>query len=159
QEEPDSGRLAGTTPVVRPARRAWAWAGAAALVAVLAVAAWVFRGHVGKRAAAPEVVPLTSYPGFEACPSFSPDGHQVVFSWNGEKQDNYDIYIKLIGSPTPMRLTTDPADDVSPAISPDGGSIGFVRVSKGRATFMVIPVIGGPERIVAETSSSNLDLR
>ena len=33
-------------------------------------------------------------------PSFSPDGNQVAFSWNGEKQDNFDIYVKLIGSPT-----------------------------------------------------------
>ena len=51
-----------------------------------------------------------------------------------------------------MRLTTDPADDVSPAFSPDGRSIGFVRVSKEHATFIVIPAIGGPERIVAEVA-------
>jgi Tol biopolymer transport system component len=74
----------------------------------------------------------------------------VAFSWNGEKQDNFDIYVKLIGSPTPERLTTDPAEDMSPAFSSDGRSIGFVRVSKGRATFIVIPAIGGPEHPVAE---------
>ena len=96
------------------------------------------------------MVPLTSYAGSERSPSFSPDGNQVAFSWNGEKQDNFDIYVKLIGSPTPLRLTTDPADDISPAFSPDGRSIGFVRVSKERAVFIVIPAIGGPERIVAE---------
>ena len=98
------------------------------------------------------MVPLTSYAGFERSPSFSPDGNQVAFSWNGEKQDNFDIYVKLIGSPTPVRLTTDPADDISPAFSPDGRSIGFVRVSKEHATFIVIPAIGGPERIVAEVA-------
>ena len=74
----------------------------------------------------------------------------MAFSWNGEKQDNFDIYVKLIGSPTPLRLTTDPAEDVSPAFSPDGRSIGFVRVSKEHAAFIVIPAIGGPERLVAE---------
>ena len=74
----------------------------------------------------------------------------MAFSWNGEKQDNFDIYIKLIGSATPVRLTTDPAEDISPAFSPDGRSIGFIRVSKERATFIVIPSIGGPERIVAD---------
>ena len=100
------------------------------------------------------MVPLTSYAGIERSPSFSPDGNQVAFSWNGEKQENFDIYVKLIGSPTPVRLTTDPADDVSPAFSPDGRSIGFVRVSKERATFIVIPAIGGPERIVAEVPTS-----
>jgi Tol biopolymer transport system component len=38
------------------------------------------------------------------------------------------------------------------AFSPDGRSIGFVRVSKERATFMVIPAIGGPERVVADVT-------
>ena len=100
----------------------------------IAVAVWLFRGTARKPAAAPEVVPLTSYAGSERSPSFSPDGNQVAFSWNGEKQDNFDIYLKLIGSPTPVRLTTDPAEDISPAFSPDGRSIGFVRVSKERAS-------------------------
>src|SRR5262249_7744437 len=103
-----------------------------------------------KPAAAPQVVPLTSYPGFETSPSFSPDGNQVAFSWNGERQDNFDIYLKLIGSQNSVRLTTNRADDVSPAFSPDGRSIGFVRVSKGHASFIVIPAIGGPERIVGD---------
>src|SRR5262245_19349165 len=125
----------------------------------MGVAIWLFRGTARKPATASEEVPLTSYPGIEASPSFSPDGNQVAFSWNGEKQDNFDIYIKLIGSPTPVRLTTDPAEDVSPAFSPDGRSIGFFRVSKERATFVVIPSIGGPERLVADipVQNSNLD--
>jgi Tol biopolymer transport system component len=74
----------------------------------------------------------------------------VVFSWNGEKQSDFDIYIELIGSPTPVRLTTGPADDLWPAFSPDGRSIGFVRQSKEHAVFIVIPAIGGPERIVTD---------
>ena len=37
---------------------------------------------------------------------FSPDGNQVAFSWNGEKQDNFDIYIKDVGSGAQRRLTT-----------------------------------------------------
>jgi len=57
--------------------------------------------------------------------------------------------VKLIGSLTPERLTTDPSEDMSPAFSP-GRSIRFFRVSKGRATFIVIPAIGGPEHLVAE---------
>jgi Tol biopolymer transport system component len=77
-----------------------------------------------------------------------------VFSCNGEKQDNTDIYVKLIGSPTHLRLTTDPADDIKPAFSPDGRSIGFFRLSKDRASFMVIPAIGGSERLVADISNT-----
>jgi len=118
----------------------------------MAVILWRFREGSKKPKAAPEVVPLTTYAGSELSPSFSPDGNQVVFSWNGEKQDNFDIYINLIGSGNSVRLTRDPADDVSPAFSPDGRSIGFVRSTKEHATFMVIPAIGGPEHIVGEVT-------
>jgi Tol biopolymer transport system component/DNA-binding winged helix-turn-helix (wHTH) protein len=131
------------------------FAALAAIVVIavaLGVAGWFWFRRL--RATTPEgpltAVPLTSYAGTEQSPSFSPDGNEVAFSWNGEKQENFDIYLQLIGSPTPVRLTTDPADDLSPAFSPDGRSIGFLRVSKEDATFIVIPAIGGPERIVAD---------
>jgi Tol biopolymer transport system component len=151
KEESDSGRLHGAAPALRPSRQPLVWVGAAIVVAAIAVASWLFRATARKPQAAHEV-PLTSYAGFERSPSFSPDGNQVVFSWNGEKQDNFDIYLKLIGSANAVRLTTDPAEDVSPAFSPDGRSIGFVRVSKELATLIVIPAIGGPERPVGEVS-------
>ena len=80
------------------ARRTWVWLGAVIVVLAMAVGGWLFRGSPGKPQAAPEVIPLTTYPGSERSPSFSPDGNQVAFSWNGEKQDNYDIYVKQIGS-------------------------------------------------------------
>jgi eukaryotic-like serine/threonine-protein kinase len=158
KEESDSGKLAGAPQVVRPTRRRWVWAGSAFFVVAIAVGVWLFRGTDKKPAAAPEVVPLTSYLGFEMSPSFSPDGNQVVFSWNGEKQDNFDIYVKLVGSANYVRLTSDPADDVSPAFSPDGRSIGFVRMSKDHAYFMVIPSIGGPERRGPEIPTPHLFL-
>jgi Tol biopolymer transport system component len=134
------------------ARHSWLWAGVALVVAGIAIAVWLFRVTARRPQAAPEVIPLTTYAGIEQSPSFSPDGNQVVFSWNGEKQDNFDIYLKLIGSPNAVRLTTDPGNDISPAFAPDGRSIGFVRISKGHASFMLIPSIGGPERPVVEVS-------
>jgi Tol biopolymer transport system component/DNA-binding winged helix-turn-helix (wHTH) protein len=93
-------------------------------------------------------LPFTSYPGSEVHPSFSPDGSQVVFAWNGEKGNNYNLYLQQIGSFKPIRLTTGVADDVSPHFSPDGRSIGFVRVDHDGAHFMLIPSLGGPERAV-----------
>ena len=151
----DPARLASRSSALHPPaglldRRTWVWLGAVFVVLAMAVGVWLFRGSPGKPQAAPEVIPLTTYAGSERSPSFSPDGNQVAFSWNGEKQDNYDIYVKAIGSTEPDRLTTDPAEDVSPAFSPDGRSIGFIRVVKDRATFIIIPSIGGPERSVAE---------
>ena len=100
-------------------------------------------------------MPLTSYPGMEDQPSFSPDGNQVAFEWNGEKQDNDDIYVKLIGSGGWLRLTSDPARDYSPAWSPDGSSIAFLRdLPGGRTAVRLVPPIGGSERKLAETTTS-----
>jgi eukaryotic-like serine/threonine-protein kinase len=150
KEESDSGKLAEAAPTERPSRRVAIWAGAALAVGLLAGGGWYLRTAVWKSNAPLVAVPLTSDPGTQMSPSFSPDGKQVVFSWNGEKQDNFDIYLKLIGSPTSVRLTTNPATDFDPVFSPDGRSIGFVRWVSGRSSFITISALGGAERIVAD---------
>ncbi len=127
----------------------WMWVAAALVAVVIAGTVWLRRDG-GQLSTPIEIAPFTSYAGDETYPSFSPDGNQVVFSWNGEKQDNVDIYVKQIGAPTPVRLTTNPAVDLSPAFSPDGRSIGFVRSIANRCVFVTIPSIGGSERIVGD---------
>ena len=102
--------------------------------------------------AALTAVPLTSYPGIEEGPSFSPDSRQVAFCWNGERQDNFDIYVKLIGLGPPVRLTKDPAADISPAWSPDGRWIAFFRNNAG---LFLIPALGGQERKLVEIKQTN----
>src|SRR5439155_10695616 len=65
---------------------------------------------------ATKVVPFTTFPGRELQPTFSPDGNQIAFAWNGEKRDNFDIYVKLVNTGTPpLRLTSNPTDDIYPA--------------------------------------------
>ena len=137
-------------------RAPWLLVGLIVLVAAGGGAYWFSRAKETPPAAL-EAVPLTTYPGYECSPSFSPDGNQVAFSWNGEKQDNYDIYVKLIASGRPLRLTTDPADDVAPAWSPDGASIAFVRIANGKAKLMLVPALGGPERELVAWQGSYAD--
>lgn len=95
-----------------------------------------------------EVVPFTSLPGQEVAPTFSPDGSQIAFAWNGETgdDDRFDLYVKSIGSERLLRLTQQPSRWISPAWSPDGGSIAFVRVSDVDASLALVPALGGSER-------------
>ncbi len=157
KEESDSGRLSGATLAAPKARRRAIWLAALpGAIALGAVAFWLLRPTEHATQAPMTAVPLTSYAGREMHPSFSPDGNQVAFVWNGEKQDNDDIYVKLIGPGSPIRITSDPAADYDPAWSPDGRWIAFVRtLPESKAGFFVIPALGGPERKLAETSSAS----
>jgi len=153
--ESESGTLAAEAPARARRRRRWLLAVAAA-VPLLAVAGWFFLRKASAPLPPPSVVPLTSYPGSELYPSFSPDGNQVAFAWDGEKQDNFDIYVKLVGSGTPLRLTTDPASDRSPAWSPDGRQIAFVRQQGNQASVYLISPLGGAERKLADFRPTGL---
>ncbi len=150
KEESDSGKLAAPA-AERRGRRSWLWL-ALPLVLALGVAdVWLLRRSAETPAAQLHAVPLTSSAGRETHPSFSPDGNQLAFSWDGEQQDNFDIYVKMIGGGPPLRLTTDRAPDQSPAYSPDGRAIAFLRdLSQDRAAVLLVPALGGPERRLAE---------
>lgn len=135
-------------PKAQLARRSWLL-GAGALLGLLGPAAALWLKVSSREAGPPTVVPLTSYPGSEMAPALSPDGRQVAFIWNGERRDNWDVYVQMIGTASPLRLTTDPAADRSPAWSPDGRQIAFRR----RYGVYVVPALGGAERKVADLSA------
>jgi Tol biopolymer transport system component len=132
--------------------RWWAAAiGIGALVVVLVIAGAVWfhlrRAAPTKPSLPPlRVLPFTSFPGLERSPSFSPDGNQIAFEWDGEKEDNWDIYAKVIGTESVLRLTTNPAVDLAPAWSPDGRYIAFHRHTETEDGIFLVPALGGPER-------------
>lgn len=124
------------------------------LFVVVAAIAWLLLRRTNPEPAL-VAVPLTTYVGWEIHPSFSPDGNQVAFAWNGAKGDNFDIYIKLIGTETLIRLTSDPAADFSPSWSPDGRYIAFLRaISDKKLGVFLVSSIGGPERKLTETNGA-----
>ncbi len=96
------------------------------------------------------VVPLTTLKGSEFAPTFSPDGQQVAFTWNGEAEDNFDIYLKMVGSSEVRRLTSDPAAEYAPRWSPDGQEIGFLRGDFVRSTLHIVSALGGTDRKVSD---------
>jgi Tol biopolymer transport system component len=79
----------------------------------------------------------------------------VAFTWDGESQDNRDIYVKAVGSEQPLRLTSDPAQDESPAWSPDGTQIAFLRDKAGDGSEVrLVPPTGGRERRLAKVKAT-----
>jgi Tol biopolymer transport system component len=141
-------------------RREWLRFAAAAVVAsVLGIG--VTMGTRWPRAfdhPPPKVVPLTAMGGVEVHPTFSPDGDQVAFDWDGERSDNWDIYVTMVGSPESRRLTTDAAPDTAPSWSPDGRQIAFAcgrpestaAYPEGFMTVCLVSPLGGPVRRLSD---------
>jgi eukaryotic-like serine/threonine-protein kinase len=148
------------TAEVSKRNRRWSllWGTTLLLMSITATAGFWFLQSRKKTAMTPLVpVPFTTYPGLQWNPCFSPDGNQVAFTWNGMKQDNWDIYIKQVGSESLRRLTTGPDHSMYPAWSPDGQSIAFVRLDKDRWAVMLIPANGGRARQLAELPMSKVE--
>ncbi len=147
--------------VVVPTRRSRGWwlAAGVGVASAFAFVAWLALRVVTspRNLTPPRLVQLTSLRGFARSPTFSPDGEQLAFAWRGDKQDNWDIYLKMVDSPELRRLTTDGAADVSPSWSPDGRQIAYFRLGPdqpalglGPARIHVVSPLGGSDRNIAE---------
>ena len=101
QEESDSGRLSASIPAPDPAPRRGRRSRPSAWPRWRSWRRWSSRGWPKVTPAVPGPpngsLPFTALNGLESTPTFSPDGEQVAFDWSGDKQDNDDIYLKLVG--------------------------------------------------------------
>jgi Tol biopolymer transport system component len=145
-----------------PSWRRWAWATLVPVGLVAGYFAW--RAWRAPETTEPlRAVALTTFPGVQRDPSFSPDGNHIVFTWTGPRQDNTDIYVQQIGSGSPLRLTSDPRADYNPVWSPDGRWIAFLRGEStprvgvaGQNELRLIPPLGGTERKLADIRARTL---
>ncbi len=119
----------------------------ATLLCILILAAWYLRPsrRDNKRTFSP--VPFTAFPGVETYPTFSPDGAQIAFAWDGgsKASKGFDLYTKVVGSEKILRLTERPSEFVHPAWSPDGSQIAFLRGGVDAGLY-VVSALGGPEK-------------
>ena len=67
---------------------------------------------------------LTTHPGPESRPHFSPDGKWIAFS--GQYDGNTDVFVVPVAGGEPRRLTWHPGDDVVQDFTPDGQAVAFV---------------------------------
>jgi Tol biopolymer transport system component len=159
EEVPNGGAAPEPAPTPSPKPRRWRYA-------VLIVVVFASLAGLLYRFAAPNiaqlyrlrqpqqltVVPLTALPGNVEAPTFSPDGSQIAFAWDGGNEGKgYDLYVKAIGTEKPLRLTHHPAIRLSAAWSQDGRSIAISRVNVAEEDggIYLLPPTGGPERKIA----------
>jgi eukaryotic-like serine/threonine-protein kinase len=119
---------------------------------LLVAAAWIWGPRRNSTPPTMRVFPVTSLEGHETMPTLSPDGSEVAFAWDGDKESgNVDIHMALIGSPTVRRVTTDPAMDVFPSWSRDGRHVAFVRQLTDHAgRVYIMSRLGGDERKLSD---------
>src|SRR5438132_2902103 len=87
---------------------------------------------------------LTSGPGLETDPIFSPDGTQIAFT--GQYEGNFDVYIVPAAGGIPRRLTYHPGPDIAVGWTPDGKQVLFRSSRNSYARFsqlFTVPVTGG----------------
>ena len=88
---------------------------------------------------------LTSGPGAETDPIFSPDGKWVAFT--GEYGGNGDVYVVPAAGGEPRRLTYHPGNDRAVGWTPDGKNVLFYSNRNSYSRFgrlFTVPVEGGP---------------
>jgi dipeptidyl aminopeptidase/acylaminoacyl peptidase len=108
----------------------------------------------------------------EWLPAWSPDGATIAYVTKAgadfDRHDNYDIWlIEAKAGAAPRQLTryegadARPAWESRPAWSPDGKQIAYVRGGEPKMIYYaihqlaVVPVAGGPERLLAPTLDRN----
>jgi eukaryotic-like serine/threonine-protein kinase len=147
KEESDSGAAQPAPAARRHRTRLIAAAVATTAVLISAAIVWLFgRSPRHVEVPPPRVVQLTGLLGRESHPTFAPDGEQVASAWNGPKQDNWDVYVTLLGSSDVRRLTSDPAADTHPTWSPDGRQIAFLQERSDGTTIQLVSALGGADR-------------
>lgn len=93
---------------------------------------------------------LTSAPGWEGDPAFSPDGTLVAYCSNAS--GSAQIWVVDPDGGEPLRLTDDPAEKSKPAWYPDGRAVAFVSMRNGAPSVWKVSRLGGSTGLVLENA-------
>ena len=74
------------------------------------------------------ITQLTSDPGNDVMPAFSPDGQRIAFCSN--RNGNWDIFVMPVTGGQALQITSDPSHELHPTWSPDGKKLAFCRLGE-----------------------------
>src|SRR5206468_8952791 len=95
------------------------------------------------------VTRLTTSPGEDADPAWSPGGKKLAFT--SDRGGNEDVYVMNADGTGVRQLTTSPGADSDPAWSPDGRRIAFTSDRDGDQEIYVMNADGAGERDVTNS--------
>jgi Tol biopolymer transport system component/predicted Ser/Thr protein kinase len=99
--------------------------------------------------------PLTTVPGLEQDPAWSPEGTRIAYT--SDENGNMDIWVQQIAAGQRVNLTKNHTGyDGKPCWSPDGEWIAFVSERNGGGIF-IMPALGGiPKRVLSLSFAPSL---
>jgi Tol biopolymer transport system component len=130
------------------------WAAAGVVLLLVAVGAVTVASKLNQPQVTPEPQwlgrPITSEPGDEYNPAFSPDGTRIVFAWRPEDEKVLNLFEQQLSDGSRRRLFSSPVPTYGASWSPDGRWIAYVQVDGQGAAMSVIPAAGGPPRRIVQ---------
>jgi Tol biopolymer transport system component/tRNA A-37 threonylcarbamoyl transferase component Bud32 len=118
------------------------------LTILLAFIYVIIRSDAEKKFQIAHTIPLTTAPGLEQEPTWSPEGTRLAFA--SDESGNMDIWIRQLAAGQKMNLTKDHLGyDGKPAWSPDGEWIAYVSERDGGGIYLISALGGIAKRIVS----------
>jgi Tol biopolymer transport system component/DNA-binding winged helix-turn-helix (wHTH) protein len=105
------------------------------------------RSELDERSGLTKTTQITTTPGLDLFPAFSPDGG--VLAYSSLRNGNFEIFVRqLAPGGREIQITSDGAQNVQPAWSPDGKMVAYH--SRNRHGIWVVPALGGVAKQLAD---------